>query len=71
MNNQLFALQKKMDTFLDEHGIGTAVIVFKDPDRDLTSTMRRGDLLWCIGALEGMKQTLVESWMESDLTEEV
>ncbi len=61
--NQGDSLQKKLQRFLDENGIETAVLVIRDPDGDCNVSARRGDHLWCLGALRGMQLEMEMNWI--------
>lgn len=48
---------------LDELGIHTAVVVFRDPDSESCVSLRRGDACWLSGALRMVEQEVTDNWV--------
>ena len=57
-------LSSEIDGKMDQYGVATFCVVFRDPDTQNTHRVCRGDTLWMIGALTGELWRAKKNWGE-------
>lgn len=59
-------IQKKILSLLSELGVEHCVMVISDPDSPDVLTLKKGDVVWRVGAWELMRHDLTIPWTEPE-----
>lgn len=57
-------IYEKLGALIEEMGVETYVIIFKDPDSDSVMSKQNGSTIWRLGALETQKELALREWVE-------
>ena len=52
----------EFEALLKKHGVGTFVLLFRDPDLGTSVTRSGGEIAWRMGAVRGMQLELDHLW---------